>query len=338
MQLSLSDATVEAAIAHLAADSASKVEKLEMLLEIAADLQTQPKTPKPLYDAIALYQRALDWCGEEYPLWQGRALAGKGIALRSLPDAGLQGLLESKAALLAALPKLQAHATPEEVAEAEMNLGLVLQALVPLNAAQLSEAVQAYQRALRVFSGPTHPQAYAIVQNNIAIAYLSLPLAPEQAGMRQALAVQAWEEALQWVNRNEHPNEYAMLHNNLANTLQYLPSTHPVENNQRAIAAYDQALQVRTRQDMPREYASTIANKANALYNLPDDPEHPERGNAGNLRQAQTYYQQAQEIFNQLGEGERAAVVAQALAAVEQELQALATMHSPQGDHDKPIH
>jgi hypothetical protein len=111
-----------------------------------------------------------------------------------------------------------------------------------------------------------------------------------------------------------------MLQNNLGNALQYLPSSHPVENNLRAIAAYNEALKVRNRQDTPLEYANTIANKANALFNLPDDPEKPELGNRQNLLQARDYYQQAGEIFGQYQQTEQAAAVAQALQEVAAEI------------------
>lgn len=321
MQQSVTDAAVKAAIAALDSESATLPEKIEMLLEMAAGLQKKPKSSKQLHDAVALYQRAIDLCDREHPLLKARALAGMGTALRTIPSEGEQLLLEAKVAYETAIPVLQEHASPEEVAEAEMNLGLVLQALVPFNEARMQDAVQAYQRSLRVFTGKSYPQEYAILHNNIAIAYLSMPLASQREEMRQVLAVQSFEEALKWVTLTDHPVEYAMLQNNLANALQYLPSTHPVENNLKALTAYDEALKVRTAKDMPVEYASTISNKANVLYNLPDDIEHPEAGNCSNLMQAKTYYQEAQTIFTEYGDWERAEVVARALQEIERELQ-----------------
>ncbi len=114
-----------------------------------------------------------------------------------------------------------------------------------------------------------------------------------------------------------------MLQNNLANALQYLPSTHAVDNNLKALAAYDEALKVRTPQDTPIEYANTLSNKANVLFNLPDDVDHPEGGNPNNLKQAKTYYQEAQQLFIRYGQQERAEVVAKALQDVETELEQL---------------
>ncbi len=318
--ISQSQITVKAAIAAIESETSSLSEKIEMLLTIATDLQQKPKSSQQLEAAIALYDKAIELAFKSYPLFKARALAGKGTALRTIPSEDAELLLAAKQAYELALPILQELASPKEVAEVEMNLGLVLQALVSFQQAKMQDAISAYKRSLRVFNGLTHPQEYAILQNNIAIAYLSFPLAPEKGEMRQALAVQSLQEALQWITLRDHPLEYAMLQNNLANALQYLPSTHPLENNLQALTAYDEALKVRTLQDTPLEYANTIANKANLLYNLPDDVEHPEAGNRQNLLQAKAYYQEALQIFSQYGELGRGEVVAAVLVEVEREL------------------
>jgi tetratricopeptide (TPR) repeat protein len=147
-----------------------------------------------------------------------------------------------------------------------------------------------------------------------------MPLTSEQEYLRHGLAVQTFEEALKHIQLIEHPREYAMLQNNLGNILQYLPSSHPLDNILRAIAAYDEALRVRTSQDTPLEYANTISNKANALFNLPDNLEKPELGNPTNLSKARNYYQEALTIFTQYEQTEQAQVVLEALQAVEREL------------------
>lgn len=309
---SMTDTVVEAAIAAIDSESATTPEKIEMLIELANDLQQKPKDADQLWQAISLHRHALDLCGHDYPLLRARAMTGTATALRTIPADDADLLLQAKDLYDTALPILQEHAAPEEVAETEMNLGLVLQALMPYHKARLADSIQAYQRALRVFTGSAYPQEHAILQNNIAIAYLSMPMSQEGDDMRQALAVQSFRQALEWVTLIDHPNEYAMLQNNLGNALQYLPSTHPVENNWNAIAAYDEALKVRNARDTPVEYATTIANKANALVNLPDLDDET-LGNAKNLVQAKAYYQEAQSIFEQFGQYEQAQTVAQAI-------------------------
>ncbi len=178
----------------------------------------------------------------------------------------------------------------------------------------MTDSIKAYQEALEVFTWDKFPQEYAILHNNIAIAYLSMPLSPDKESLRHALAVQSFETALKYINLIDHPREYAMLQNNLGNALQYLPSQHRIENNQRAIASYDEALKVRNSYDTPLEYANTIANKANVLSNLPDNLEYPELGNSENLSKASNYYQQALEIFTQYEQIEQVEIVTQALA------------------------
>jgi tetratricopeptide (TPR) repeat protein len=320
MTPSITDSAVKAAIAAIASESATTEEKIQMLIEMAQGFQKKPKTAQDLRSAVGLYYRAYEMSGEEYVLWRAKALVGMAGTLKAIPDAGAQLLLQAKAGYEEAMPILQQLAPPEEVAEAQMNFGLVLQSLVPFNLARITDSIQAYHEALRVFTWEDYPQEYAILYNNIAIAYLSMPMASEREYLRQGLAVQSFEVALKHINLIDHPREYAMLQNNLGNALQYLVSSHPVDNNLRAIAAYDEALKVRNSRDTPLEYANTISNKANALFNIPDNLEKPEDGNLKNLLQAHKYYQEAWKIFTQNEQMEQAEVVAKALQDIEEEV------------------
>ncbi|GAB1539986.1 hypothetical protein NUACC21_26550 [Scytonema sp. NUACC21] len=303
-------------MAVIASSPATAQEKIQMLIEMAQGFQKKPKTAQDLWNAVSLYNQACDLCGEEYLLWKARAKAGMASTLKAIPDIGAQLLLEAKEQLEEAILILQQLALPEEVAEAHMNLGLVLQSLVPFNLARTTDSIQAYQKALQVFTCQKYPQEYAILYNNIAIAYLSMSVTSEREYLRQGLAVQTFEEALKHIRLIDHPREYAMLHNNLGNALQYLPSAHPLENILRAVRAYDEALKVRDRKDTPLEYANTISNKANALLNLPDFPDKPESGNPQNLAQSRAYYQEALEIFTQHGQIEQAQMVADMLREI----------------------
>jgi hypothetical protein len=177
---------------------------------------------------------------------------------------------------------------------------------------------------LRTFDKTAYPKEFAIVQNNLATAFLSIPFTDDTGKMREALAVQAFEEGLKVVTLIDHPVEYAMLQNNLGNALQYVSSSHRVENGFRALEAYDEALKVRTLRDMPEAYANTIANKANCLSNLPDDPENPESGNPRNVMAAIALLREAQGIFVTRGAGDKARAVAEAIA----EMSALLAPHS----------
>ena len=324
MTSSITDSAVKAALTAMDSESATTAEKIEMLIEMAQGFQKKPKTAQDLHNAIDLFNRAYQMCGEEYILLKARAKVGIAGTLQMIPDGGSQLLQQARADYEEALPLLQQFATAEEIAETQMNLGLVLQSLVPDNLARITESIHAYHEALRVFTCENYPQEYATLYNNIAIAYLSMPMSSERESFSQGLAVQSFETALKHINLIEHPREYAMLQNNLGNALQYLVSSHPVDNNLRAVFAYNEALKVRNLQDTPLEYANTISNKANLLFNLPDDPEKPELGNPKNLLQAEEYYQEAWRIFTEHKQLEQAEMVAKALQDLTAEIQAFA--------------
>lgn len=314
------DTTVNAALAAINSETATPEEKIEMLIELANGLQNKPKTAADLWNAVKLYEQAEELCSQEYLLLKARAKVGLGTALRSIPDDNTQLLIKAKTAYQEALPTLEKLGLSVEIAEAQMNLGLVLQSLVHFNLAKISDSIQAYHQALQIFTSDNYPQEYAILSNNIAIAYLSINGSQEKKALCEGLAVQTLENALKKINLIEHPREYAMLQNNLGNALQYLQTSHPVENNLRAIAAYNQALKVRNAKDTPLEYANTIANKANALINIPDDLEKPELGNYQNLRQAKNYYEEAWLIFREHEQLEQAKMIGESFQEITAEL------------------
>lgn len=326
---------VRAALQAAEAEAATPVERAEMLMEIAMGLQTRPKTPDEITSAIELYDKALTICPQQIRLLRARILARKATALQAIPEQGTKSLESARSIFEEVIPVLGEIGVPEEVAEAEMNLGLCFQSLAGAGRAKITDAIAAYQRALRTFTRVAHAKEYAILQNNLATAFLSMPMTDERGKMREALAVQAFEEALKVVTLVDDPIEYAMLQSNLGNALQYVSSSHVLENNLRAIEAYDEALKVRTRETMPIEYANTISNKANCLWNLPDHAADREAGSGTNLSMALLYYREAREIFAAHGDLGRAQIVGEALMQVERELMELSasldrssTLHS----------
>ncbi|CDX16963.1 conserved hypothetical protein [Mesorhizobium sp. ORS 3324] len=311
---------VRAALAAADDSLASQQERAEMLMEIAMGLQQRPKSPDQIEAAIDLYDRAGAICPTGERLLGARIAARRATALLALPEGGAEALEKARTELERAIRHFADLGRPEELAEAEMNLGLAIHNLVGLNRARITDAISAYQRALRTFDRARYPKEFAILQNNLATAFLSMPFTDSRARMREALAVQAFEEGLKSVSLIDHPAEYAMLQNNLGNALQYASSSHVVENNLRALDAYDEALKVRTRAAMPLEYANTIANKANCLWNLPDDPAQPGDGNRANLTAAREYYRECREIFMSAGETDKARIVAEACEQIDREL------------------
>jgi len=326
----LSQSQFEAALNAAEDADAPPEERAEMLMEIAMGLQSRPKAAQQLSDAVALYERALALAPAQAVLLKARISARMGTALQALPDGGAQSLERAQDCFSAAIAVLQEHGKPEEVAEAELNQGLVLQALAGLGRGRITDAIAAYHRSLRNFTRERFPQEYAVLHNNLAIAYLSMPATDERGRMREALAVQSFEEVLKVINLIDHPSEYAMINNNLGNALQYASSSHVLENNLRALAAYDEALRVRNPRDTPLEYANTIANKANVLRNLEPKPSavRPESGDdieaddllADPLAGALALVKEAQDLFQRHGEPQKAEAMGEVAAEIEAEL------------------
>ncbi|MGF2075953.1 hypothetical protein, partial [Enterococcus casseliflavus] len=81
--------------------------------------------------------------------------------------------------------------------------------LAQFGRAKIVDAIEKYQRALRIFTREDYPSEYAILHNNLATAFLSIPMSDERAKMREALAVQSFESALAVVTIEDSPTEYA---------------------------------------------------------------------------------------------------------------------------------
>lgn len=316
----LTDTQFEAALKAVEADDATPEEKAEMLMEIAMGLQQRPKTPREIEDAIRLYDKALDLCPNSAVLLQARINARQATAYQGLPSGTKEDLFTAQDKFNAALRTFNEFELKEEAAETELNLGLVSQALAQIGFGRLQDAIAHYHNALRVFNKEDHPQDYAVLHNNLAIAYLSIPMSDERGKMSEALAVQSFEEVLKVINIVDHPSEYAMIQNNLGNALQYASSSHVFENNLRALEAYEEALRVRNSRDTPLEYANTIANKANVLRNIPDDPNAPADGNRENLKAARKLYVEARDIFERFGRYDGVQQLSEVLSEIEEAL------------------
>lgn len=290
------ESLVQAAFVAAHDESESPTRRAEMLMELAMGLQRRPKTPEHVAAAVTLYEHALALCPTGEPLLAARIAARRATALQIMPGEGSDSVDKARDAYLSVIPTLARLGTPAELAEAEMNLGLCLQHLAGVGRARLADAIAAYQRALRTFDAKLFPAEFAILQNNLATAFLAT-----NSPLSEALAVQCFEQGLKAVNLIEHPVEYAMLHNNLGNALQGISSSHVVENCLRALDAYDEALKVRTCEARPAERGNTLANKANCLWML------------GRIDEARGCYEQARELFVQLGDHDKARIVEEAI-------------------------
>ena len=173
--LSRTDDQVRAAYKAVEESDATTGEKAEMLMEIAMGIQQQPKAVEDLHAAVEMYRKSIELCGDGPELLIARITARLATALMATPSDTADYLLEAQTALESSLATFAVEGTPEETAEAEMNLGLVLQNLAGMHKARIKDSISAYQRALRTFDKEKHATEFAIVQNNLATAFLSIP-------------------------------------------------------------------------------------------------------------------------------------------------------------------
>jgi len=158
---------------------------------------------------------------------------------------------------------------PMLIPELYTRMGMMLQNASNGQRGALLQAVNSYQAALQ--SGVTqedHPQLFAQLQNNLGLAYLSMPATGASHQLRNGIAVQSFRHALKVYTIEAFPDMWASVSMNLANALQYAPSSHPEENLIQAVETYEEVLQVRSRAKDPVAYALVLLNQANALAHL----------------------------------------------------------------------
>ncbi len=178
----------------------------------------------------------------------------------------------------------------------------------------LVEAVKTYQDALH--HGITledTPETYALAQNNIGLAYLSMPMTDAGDKLRHAVAVQSFREALKVYTPETHLEAWASTMLNMANALQYLPSARPEEHLIQAVETYEQLLEVRNKAMDPLGYARLLANQANALAHL------------GMFQPATEKFTEAHKLLHWHGEAELAASILEQLERINAQLSTVAT-------------
>ena len=158
---------------------------------------------------------------------------------------------------------------PTFVASLHTRLGMALQSSANGQRATLLEAIRAYQTALQDgITQQAHPDWFAQLQNNLGLAYLSVPATETSDQLRMGIAIQSFRHALNIYTIEDHPDMWATVSMNLANALQHVPTSHPETNLIQAVETYENVLRVRTRVKDPVAYATVLLNQANALAHL----------------------------------------------------------------------
>jgi tetratricopeptide (TPR) repeat protein len=219
----------------------------------------------------------------------------------ALSAAGAQAVQDYRSAL----QLITNSHTAELRAQLWMRLGMLYQELAQGQRGALLEAARCYQEALRYFTRAAHPEVFALLQNNLALAYLAMPLVEASDQLRMAIAVQALREALQVYTRDTHPDRWASAQLNLANALQYMPSGRPEEHLIEAIERYEALLDAHDPTVAPLRYARILANQGNAMAHL------------GIFVHARPKLQEAARLFAAAGDHESAAAVRDLLGQIE---------------------
>ncbi|WP_456428049.1 tetratricopeptide repeat protein [Rhodocaloribacter sp.] len=168
----------------------------------------------------------------------------------------------------AALHALEDTAFDRLLGETWLDLGSLYHETSGGRRGALLEAARCYQSAAQCCPKETFPELFALAQNNLALAYLAIPLRQAGDQLRMAIAIGALREALTIYTREAYPEAWASATLNLANALQYAPTGTPEEHLWQAVDLYEQVLEVRTPEADPLAYARVLANQANALAHL----------------------------------------------------------------------
>ena len=129
----------------------------------------------------------------------------------------------------------------------------------------LQNAIEAFQRALQVFTPERSPRDWGALQNDLANVYLRGVRGDRAHNLEKAIV--AYQAALTVFARERLPREWAAAQNNLA--LAYADRVHGerADNLEKAIAGYEAALTIRTLEALPREWAAAQNNLGIAYAN-----------------------------------------------------------------------
>ncbi|OLP17409.1 hypothetical protein BST81_16585 [Leptolyngbya sp. 'hensonii'] len=155
----------------------------------------------------------------------------------------------------------------------------------------LELAINAYQLALKIKTRESFPADWAIIQNNLAIAYSNRIRGDQIENIERA--IDCYQQALTVRMQSATPVEWAQSMMNLATAYRSRIQGNRADNIEQAIAAYQQALTVMTQTAMPVEWAITMTNLATAYRS------RIQGNQADNIEQAIAAYQQALAVMTQ---------------------------------------
>ena len=234
---------------------------LALMTQAAAELAREST-----HTAIPLLEQAIAASREPSPLFAVQLLAQLATVCRAQPRpfyGVIAGYYRDAIALIGEARM------PELASDLWMQLAMVCQEGAMGRHAWMTEAIGAYQEALRSGLTPDdHPELFALAHNNLGLLYLSNGMGEGGDQLRMAIAVQSFREGLRCCDQEAHPELRASIQLNLANALQYMPSSHPQENLEQAVELYETLVTDRKKAFDPVGYGRVLSNQANALAHL----------------------------------------------------------------------
>ena len=191
-------------------------------------------------------------------------------------------------------------------AELQVARALSRQMLAGTDRGALLAVVADLTEAVKVLREDTHPEMFGVVNRQLALAYLMMPMSEDGDRIRLGVAVTSLRAALRVFTPETHPVEWASTQLNLANALQYLPSVHQADNLDEAVQLYEEVLQHRDPRQDPLGVARVLTNQGNAL------------GHLGAIEDARERLGRARELFAAYGDAEGVSTVDDLLAEVDE--------------------
>ena len=174
---------------------------------------------------------------------------------------------ESLGYITRAINLLEDLELPELLASAHYRKGTLLYTWSQNGNPQfLRPAMEAYQRALKVFSKEQAPDTFAEIQHHLGVIYSEIPDEVRKKSIWAAVSISSFNEALSYFTRENNPYEYARVCNNFANALTKYPDARLSDNYAKALSFYRDALEIRTAASYPDERALTILNFLEAAW------------------------------------------------------------------------
>ncbi|MEM9917437.1 MAG: hypothetical protein AAF990_05040 [Bacteroidota bacterium] len=128
-------------------------------------------------------------------------------------------------------------------------------------------ALEAYQRALKIFRQEVAPDIFADIHHNLAILYAEMPAEQKKRGIWAGISATSFQEALNYYTKENFPYQYGMICNNFGNALMKFPAAIHSDNYEKALFYYQEALDVRTA-NVPYERSITLLNFLEASWNV----------------------------------------------------------------------